>query len=160
MEGAAEGDSGSRQNEIQRSKLGVRASTVSNVFIKRTWTAAGEHRGSWTTLLKLWNCYGDLALLTWSHCITHTFIPLPSDFGGTVVNVCWQVDFYLTMKQSQTELLVPPKKSDSGLRNVWFTLELLLLILISRAQNTIQNKRWPLLRHRVWNVVVSFSHWR
>lgn len=53
MEGSAEGDSGSRLNEIPRSKLGARASTVSNGFIKRTWTAAGEHSGSRTTLLKL-----------------------------------------------------------------------------------------------------------
>lgn len=46
MEGAAEGDSGSRLNEIPRSQLRARASTVSNGFIKRTvdGTAAGAHR--------------------------------------------------------------------------------------------------------------------
>lgn len=35
MEGAAEGDSGSRLNEIPRSQLRARASPVSNGFIKR-----------------------------------------------------------------------------------------------------------------------------
>lgn len=55
MEGAAEEDSGSRLNEIPRSKLGARASSVSNGFIKQTDVDGGrrEHRGSRTTLLKL-----------------------------------------------------------------------------------------------------------
>lgn len=46
MEGAAEGDSGSRLNEIPRSQLRARASAVSNGFIKRTGRrpAAGAHR--------------------------------------------------------------------------------------------------------------------
>lgn len=54
MEGAAEGDSGSRLNEIPRSQLRARASAVSNGFIRRTGRDGGRRaQGSRTTLLKL-----------------------------------------------------------------------------------------------------------
>lgn len=108
------------------------ANAVSNSFIKWTWwkmrfPKKGAYRGSQCTVMldnfietmKLYMMLWGLLSLTWSHCITNTFIAALFDFGRTTIDVCLITWLLFDLKHEVKHLL----EIETELRCSWSELE-------------------------------------